>query len=135
MSELVVDASMVITWLFEDEEDTRADKALEHLEESGGIVPWLWHLETRNSLIAAERRGRFSVRVIDEHLDALGVLPIRTDANPNLQAAFGLARVHDLSFYDAIYLELAKRRQGTLATLDAQLARAALNEGLEVPYF
>ena len=125
---------MVMTWLFEDEEDTRADRALERLQENGGTVPWLWHLETRNSLISAERRGRFSVRMIDEYLDALRVLPIRTDENANLQAAFELSRVHRLSFYDAIYLELAKRRRGTLATLDVQLARAALEEGLEVPY-
>ena len=134
MNELVVDASMVMTWLFEDEEDTRADKALVLLEENGGIVPSLWHLETRNSLISAERRGRFAVKMIDELLDALRALPIRTDANPNPQEAFELARVHGLSFYDAIYLELAKRRQGALATLDTRLARAALKEGLEVPY-
>ena len=134
MSEMIVDASMVIAWLFEDEEDTRADRALEHLKGSGGTVPWLWHLETRNSLISAERRGRFSAQMIDEQLDALRGLPIRTDANPNLQMAFELARVHGLSFYDAIYLELAKRLQGTFATLDVRLARAALMEGLEVPY-
>lgn len=131
---MVVDASMVITWLFEDEEDTRADRALEHLKENGGTVPWLWHLETRNSLISAERRGRFSTQMIDEQLDALRGLPIRTDANPNLQMTFELARVHGLSFYDAIYLELARRLQGTLATLDVRLARAALTEGLKVPY-
>ena len=32
-----------------------------------------------------------------------------------------------------LYLELAKRREATLATLDAGLARAAISEGLEVP--
>jgi hypothetical protein len=48
------------------------------------------------------------------------------------QVAFNLAREHVLSFYDALYLELAKRREAALATLDAELARAARAEGLEV---
>ncbi len=41
-----------------------------------------------------------------------------------------LALTHDLTFYDALYLELAKRRNAPLATLDNALARAAIDEGL-----
>lgn len=57
-------------------------------------------------------------------------LPIKTDAEPNLVAAFALARRRRLSFYDAVYLELALRCGGALATLDAALARAGIAEGL-----
>ena len=75
MSGLVVDASIVIAWLFDDEDDPRADKALEELEREGAIVPQLWHLETRNSLLTAERRGRLTSEEAKERLDALKGCP------------------------------------------------------------
>ncbi len=130
MSGLVVDASVVIAWLFDDEGEPRADKVLEHLEEDGALVPHLWHLETRNTLLVAERRWRLSERGVKERLDALKGLPIRTDEKPDLQSAFDLARAHELSFYDALYLELAKRESAELATLDGALGQAALAEGV-----
>ena len=65
---------------------------------------------------------------VKERLDALKGLPIRTDADPNLQFAFDLARVHGLTIYDALYLELAKREGAELAMLDGALGRAALAE-------
>ena len=133
MSGLVVDASVVIAWLFDDEEEPRADSVLELLEEDGALMPHLWHLETRNTLLIAERRGRLSRRGVKERMDALRGLPIRTDEEPDLQSAFDLARAHELSFYDALYLELAKRESAGLATLDRALGRAAVAEGVPVP--
>lgn len=41
-----------------------------------------------------------------------------------------LARTHNLSSYDAAYLELALREGLPLATLDQQLKQAALNIGV-----
>ncbi len=133
MSGLVVDASIVMAWLFDDEEDSRADEVLELLVEDGALVPHLWHLETRNALLVAERSGRLSTEGVNERLDALMDLPIQTDREPNLQSAFDLARTHELSFYDALYLELAKREGADLATLDRSLNRAAVAEGMRLP--
>ena len=93
-------------------------------------MPDLWHLETRNTLLVAERRGRLSAGGVKERLDALKSLPIRTDEEPDLQSAFDLARAHELSFYDALYLELAKRESAELATLDGVLGQAAVAEGV-----
>ena len=61
MSGLVIDASVVVAWLFDDENEPRADRVLDQLVEEGALVPQLWHLETRNSLLTAERRGRLSM--------------------------------------------------------------------------
>ena len=133
MTPLVLDASVVIAWLFDDEQDPRADRALRRLEEAGAFVPQLWHLETRNSLLTAERRGRLSASEVNERLDALKSLPIETDGDPDLQSAFDLARRHGLTFYDGLYVELAKRRQAELATLDRALARVADAEGVAGP--
>ena len=129
----MVDASVVLAWLFPDEHDLVAERTLAQLEDTIGLVPWFWHLETRNALLTAQRRGRIQASMFSEHLDALKSLPVQTDEGLDLEVAFELAKVHGLSFYDAIYLELAKRRQGTLATLDERLLQAAKREGLEVP--
>lgn len=130
MSELVVDASIALAWLFDDETQPGADRALDRLIEDRAEVPQLWHLEIRNSLLTAERRGRISLDEIHERLDALSGLPIQTDEDPDLRSAFDLARRHGLSFYDALYLELAKRQRAELATLDRALGRAAVSEGV-----
>ena len=132
MSGLVVDASIVAAWLSDDEHESRADRALIRLEEDGATVPQLWHLETRNFLLTAERRGRLSSSEVMERLDALKDLPIRTDDEPDLQSAFDLARAYGLSLYDAVYLELARRQGAELATLDRALGRAAAAEGVAV---
>jgi predicted nucleic acid-binding protein len=42
-----------------------------------------------------------------------------------MKASLGLARVQNLSVYDAAYLELAMRRGLPLAALDAKLKAAA----------
>ena len=133
MSRIVLDASVASDWLLDDEFDPRASNALTWLRRDGAVVPQLWHYEMRNALLTAERRGRVSKDEIAERLDSLRRLPILTDQEADLQAAFDLAREHSLSFYDALYLELAKRRDVPLATLDAQLTRAAAAERVEVP--
>ena len=61
---------------------------------------------------------------------ALDELSIVIDAQPDLDAAMTLARAHGLTFYDALYLELAQRRQATLLSLDYELRRAAEAEGV-----
>ena len=130
MSVLVIDASIAAAWLFDDEDDRRAAAALTRIETDAALVPQLWHLEVRSALLAAERRGRIRADEIDDRLRFLQELPVRTDAEPNLGDAFALARTRRLSFYDALYLELARRRGAALATLDAALARAATAEGV-----
>ena len=130
MSPFILDASVAVAWLLHDEEDARADAALARLAETEAFVPQVWHLEVRNSLLIAERRGRISGNEALTRLRSLKGLPIRTDAEPDLDAAFELARHHRLALYDAAYLELAKRRSGALASLDTALVRAAVAEGL-----
>lgn len=130
MNTLVVDASVAAAWLFDDEDDARANAALVRIESDTAFVPQVWHLEVRSALLAAERRRRIREDEVEERLRFLLQLPVKTDAEPDLGAAFALARRRRLSFYDAVYLELALRRGGALATLDSPLARAAVAEGL-----
>ncbi len=130
MSGFVLDASVAVAWLFDDESDRRAEFVLTRLKNEPALVPQHWMLEVRNSLLVGERRGRIRANEVDERLDGLRALPLRTDTEPDLEVAFALARAHRLSIYDAIYLELAKRNGIALATLDDRLKQAALSEGL-----
>lgn len=130
MSALVLDASVAAAWLFDDEDEARADAALGRIKSDGAVVPQFWHLEVRSALLAAERRKRISKDEVEERLRFLLELPVKTDTELDLVAAFALARRRRLSFYDAVYLELALRCGGALATLDAALARAGVAEGL-----
>ena len=132
MSALVLDASVAGSWLLEDELDPRAARAAERVPEDGALVPQLWHLDVRNALVSAERRGRITARGLNDRLRALRRLPVATDAAPDLDAVVALARSHRLSIYDAVYLELARRHRAALATLDAGLAHAAVAEDLPI---
>ena len=51
-------------------------------------------------------------------------LGIRLDHAPDSATVLRLARTHDLTLYDALYLELAIRETRPLATLDRRLATA-----------
>lgn len=132
MNALVVDASVAASWLFDDEDDPRAGRALARLEDFGGIVPQLWHYEIRNVLLVAQQRQRITAQGLDDRLAALTELPLQIDTTPDLAVALALARNHGLSYYDGLYLELACRLRSTLASLDAALVRAAVAEGLSI---
>ena len=132
MSVFVLDASVALAWLLNEQDASMVEPVLLRLESDEALVPELWHLEVRNSLLVASRRGRLSPDAPTERLDALRDLPVRTDSGLDLSLAFVLAQKHGLSYYDAVYLELAKRHSAPIATLDKALARAAGIEGVPV---
>jgi hypothetical protein len=55
---LVLDASMTIAWLFDDERTPAAHAVMRRVVAEGAIVPSLWRLEVANVLRNAVRRGR-----------------------------------------------------------------------------
>ncbi len=132
MNDFVLDASVALAWFLDDEQAPQADNVRTRLIRERAYVPQLWHLEVRNGLIIAERRGRLSATRINECLEAIKRLPIQTDSEAVLDTVVSLARMHNLSVYDAVYLELAKRRDAALASLDGALLRAAAEEGVEL---
>ena len=130
---LVIDASMTLTWVFEDEQTDHCLSFLNHVQEYGAIVPSLWRLEVANSLKTAIRRGRITPEHRNNFFGNLSVLPIYLDTETDLYAwgdTVRLADEHGLTVYDAAYLELAHRRGLPLATLDQDLAQAARSIGV-----
>lgn len=128
----VLDASIAACWCFHDEHDPRADAAWSRLDHERARVPILWWFEIRNVILQGERRGRVGETNTTGFLGRLQRLPIDLVALPDHGDVLALARRHRLTFYDAAYLELAKRENVALATLDDALAAAALTEGLEL---
>ncbi len=124
----VLDCSITVAWLFEDESTPQTDELLDRLKDSGALVPALWRLELGNVLARAERRKRIAAVEIAGYLDLLDRSPIVTDTETEGRAfreILTLARNEGLTTYDAAYLELAARRRLPLATLDKELIRAA----------
>lgn len=134
---VVIDASLTLTWYFDDETTPTTDAVLDRVAEVGAVVPVLWRLEVANAFQSALRRKRITALYRDESLIALGQLPITVDSDTDTYAwttTLHLAERFGLTIYDATYLELAQRRSLPLATLDKELceAAAALNILLSV---
>jgi predicted nucleic acid-binding protein len=122
-----------MAWAYAEETSPAVREVFEHLAEHGAWVPSLWRLEVANVLEMSVRRGRRDAAFRDATLQDLASLPIAVDTETD-QRAWGatlrLATRHRLSTYDAAYLELAKRRVLSLATLDRELREAAMAEAV-----
>ena len=132
---LVLDASVALAWIFErptPAEASLADACLGGLADEPAWVPSLWHTEVANSLLVAERRGVVSEAQVIDFAQRLSRLPLLTDdltVASRQEAVMSLGRQHQLTAYDATYLELALRKGATLATFDTRLARAMTSAG------
>jgi predicted nucleic acid-binding protein len=132
---VVLDTSMTITWFFETETSDLSLSLLRRVTEEGAYVPSLWRLEVANVFRNAIRRGRCDESYVDRCLKRLEQLPIMIDADTDKQAwgqTYQLACAHNLTLYDAAYLELAMRCNKPLASYDTALINAARSLKLEV---
>ena len=55
---VVIDASITLSWYFEDERTPAANAVLDQLTATGAMAPSLWKLELANGLQMAIRRQR-----------------------------------------------------------------------------
>lgn len=81
------------------------------------------------------RRKRHDEDFRDATLADLSRLPIQIDTETDQQAwgaTLDLAALHNLTIYDAAYLELAVRRNLALATLDAEIREAAQRQPVKL---
>ena len=134
MRDLVLDCSAVIAWLFPDEGDPFGISLIDIIPGIRAHVPVIWRLEVLNALLMAERRGRLLQSDTIELLTLLDSVQTVLDSQ-DLQARtdqiISLGRAHNLSAYDAAYLELAMRLGVPIATLDDSLLQAAATVGVK----
>jgi predicted nucleic acid-binding protein len=127
----VIDASVTLAWLFdEDQASARIESVLSGAEI---VAPALWRLEVVNVVLIKERRKLLTT---DEATRLLGLLDdwsvdIASDPAIRSLAEFAaLARPHQLTAYDAVYLDLSLCLALPLFTRDNNLRAAAARVGV-----
>src|SRR5262245_46004884 len=106
----VIDCSVALSWFFADEDSAYANAVARNLTTVTAVAPCLWPIEVANALLVGERRSRCTSTQTSRWLEDVGVLAIAIDHEAPMRAwtyTLELARKHDLSAYDAAYLELA----------------------------
>jgi len=132
---IVIDASLMLAWLFKNKNDDYAVKSLRRFER--GFAPSFWTMEVMNGLIVARRKGRMTPAVLRSYFADIDNFPITVEG-----ALFGcvkedilnLALKHKMSAYSATYLELAMRRGLPLGTLDERLREACAKERVPIAF-
>lgn len=126
----MVDASVTLAWLL-GEGNEYADAAMDRLPHTRAAAPSLWRAEVANGLLMAERRRRISVEKTAQLVQLLEQLSVQvSDERRTVNELIVVARQARLTIYDATYLDLARRLNLPLATLDRQLADAAAAAGV-----
>jgi predicted nucleic acid-binding protein len=131
--DFVLDCSVTMAWCFDDEATPYTDGVRDSLADKRAVVPSIWPLEAANATIMGERRKRLDEARSQRFFVLLAALPIAVDDETSSRAfsdIVHLARTHQLSAYDAAYLELAIRRGLPLACNDGKLKNAALAAGV-----
>ena len=131
----VLDTSVTMAWLFEDETTRTTEAILDRLNEEDALVPTLWTYEVGNVLLMAERRNRITEaqgRRFTQLLESLPIHILDSHLKSLWNNAIVVAREHDLSVYDGTYLDLAMREGIPLATRDKALRKAAKKLGIGI---
>jgi predicted nucleic acid-binding protein len=130
---VVIDASVTMSWCFEDEASDVSDAVFARVAQWGGVVPPLWRYEVANVLVLAARRDRISAASSKRFLSTLDRLALDVVDAP-ADRLVDLASRFALTAYDAAYLDAAMVRAVPLATWDAALRRAATEAGVALAF-
>src|SRR5258708_6852159 len=107
----VLDCSLTMAWVFDDEADASSDALLKRMRDGDSVVvpAVLWSLEVANCLDQARRRRRLTTRQVEEKRRFLEMLPVIELIPPHGlgESAFELGCRLGLTAYDAAYLALA----------------------------
>lgn len=129
----VLDNSVVCGWLLQSQATEYSAAVSRRMAQERAIAPALLIWEYTNVLRTACKRGRLKAQDAQQAIACLKRLPIDIDTHaPDAAMLLALALRHDLSSYDAVYLELALRLQLPIATWDTDLAGAARVAGVGV---
>lgn len=127
----VADNSVVVAWHFASQATPETARMFNRLATDMAFAPPVWRLEFTHVLTKAVRNQRITepeaFRIVaQQNMLNFAVNEAAASAEDLLQ----LALRHQLSSYDASYLELAIRLQLPLATKDEALGKAALSAGV-----
>lgn len=131
----VVDSSFTVPLFLPDEYSSQIEGFFNVALQRGTtiFVSAIWWFEINNVLHLSIKRKRLNYQQamnaieICKYFDFFKIEPVVFN-----HVIVDLAQSHNLSAYDASYLDLAVRYQAGLATLDKQLTTVAKQLGLEV---
>jgi len=126
---------MAMALFMDDEQVAVAENVFDAMAQYPGVAPALWTYEVANSVLVAVRKGRIPRDECQPRISLILGLALDLEdctADSIAGPTIALAMAHNLTVYDAAYLELAIRLSLPLATLDRKLAQAARAEGIEV---
>ncbi len=126
--ELVVDTSVLIAVLVG--EPTR-DHLIARTEGAELLVPGSVHWEIGNAFSALLKRRRLKLAEVQSALTAYAQIPLRL-IEVELASALELADRFGLYAHDAYLMTCARKQRAPLLTLDARLARAAREAGVQI---
>jgi len=126
--EIIVDTSVLIAVL--TGEPTR-DHLIARTQGAELLAPGSVHWEIGNAFSALLKRRRLQLPEVQAALAAYAQIPIRF-VDVELAAALELANRFGLYAHDAYLMACARRQRAPLLTLDARLARAATEAGVEL---
>jgi len=132
---IVLDASLLIAWLLEEDAAMSAPELAEILEHETIVVPAHWSAEVGNALLINLRRGRLPSNRLEMMLDDCSAFEISAEPPISIEKISALARLaaaQNLTFYDAAYVQLALERAIPLGTLDQDMRSAATRLGIRV---
>ena len=131
----VIDASIALPWFFADEKSNVSDQLLTEVYRDGAVVPVIWPIEVANALTMGFRRKRIGETDWLASISILAAIPIIVeplDHPKSLSNLLPMCRKYNLTFCDAMYLELADRLPVPLATFDKDLNQAAPSANVQL---
>ena len=106
---MVVDASVSLKWVLDDEDAVAEAVALRDSAINGRfemVAPALWLYEVTNGLVTAVRRGRIDADLGAQALQHLQFVGVRL-VDPDVADTYARAIRYGVAAYDAVYLALA----------------------------
>ena len=134
----LIDASTTLAWIFNETDSSgkgRGSALQQQLVGLDLVAPWLWRIEIVNVVLKRERQKKLTQAQgtqLLQAIEALGVEIVGEPINQTMLAIAQSARPHQLTSYDATYLNLAIRRGIPLLTDDGNLQAAAKQVGIEL---
>ena len=118
---LVVDASIAVKWLVQEEDSVNANSLMDQQHEM--LAPGFMALEVGNTLLQKVRRGAFSQNQAFRLSQRIFALPVEwIDTTSLTPEAIRLALELNHPVYDCIYLALARQADALVVTADSQFA-------------
>lgn len=128
---IVIDCSYMLAMVMPDE---KRPASMQDAAAGRMLVPSIWAYEVANALRNGMRRRRVTenqVSAVCTRIEGFRIELVGS-AESGVRQRFIAAQNHELTAYDAAYIDLALQLRCALATLDAALAQVARRIGLRV---